>query len=98
MNFTDWTWLVEQGGEWQNPYKQLPKLFDDIDEADKAYLTHLTEIEDGGAALTAYARLQFADVSDYERSKIEQGLLKYCELDTLAMVMLYEGWLDLLKN
>ena len=98
LNFTDWTWLVEQGGEWQNPYKQLPKLFDDIDEADKAYLTHLTEIEDGGAALTAYARLQFADVSDYERSKIEQGLLKYCELDTLAMVMLYEGWLDLLKN
>ena len=98
LNFTDWMWLIEQDGEWQNPYKQLPKLFDDIDEADKAYLTHLTEIEDGGAALTAYARLQFADVSDYERSKIEQGLLKYCELDTLAMVMLYEGWLDLLKN
>lgn len=38
--------------------------------------------------------MQFEDMSDYERAEIERGLLKYCELDTLAMVMVYEGWRD----
>ena len=78
LNFTDWTWLIEQDGEWQNPYKQLPKLFEDIDEADKEYLTHLTEIEDGGAALTAYARLQFADLRGYERQQILRKTKRQC--------------------
>jgi hypothetical protein len=31
-------------------------------------------------------------MSDYERSEIEAALLKYCELDTFAMVMIYEAW------
>ncbi|GAB6153615.1 hypothetical protein JCM17380_23650 [Desulfosporosinus burensis] len=50
----------------------------------------------GGAALTAYARMQFEEMSKYERTEIEKALLKYCELDTLAMVMIYEGWKDLI--
>lgn len=29
-------------------------------------------------------------MSEDERTKLETGLLKYCELDTLAMVMIYE--------
>jgi uncharacterized protein YprB with RNaseH-like and TPR domain len=29
-------------------------------------------------------------MSDKERNEITTGLLKYCELDTLAMVMIYE--------
>ena len=47
-------------------------------------------IADGGAALTAYSKLQFVDMPDHERETIINGLLKYCELDTLAMVMIYE--------
>ena len=39
--------------------------------------------------------IQFEEMSDYERDEIEQALLKYCELDTMAMVMIYEGWKDL---
>jgi len=35
-------------------------------------------------------------MSDYERGEIRKALLKYCELDTMAMVMIYEGWKDLL--
>jgi uncharacterized protein YprB with RNaseH-like and TPR domain len=43
-----------------------------------------------GAALTAYAKLQYQDMTENERKEITKGLLKYCELDTLAMVMIYE--------
>lgn len=47
-------------------------------------------IADGGMALTAYAKLQYVDMSEKEREELTQGLKKYCELDTLAMVMVYE--------
>ena len=53
-------------------------------------------LKDGGAAMMAYARLQFEDMSDIERREIKDALLRYCELDTLAMVMIYEGWRDML--
>jgi len=42
--------------------------------------------------MTAYARMQFSEMSPKEREKLKPGLLRYCELDTLAMVMLHEGW------
>jgi hypothetical protein len=45
---------------------------------------------EGGAAATAYARLQFESLAPDARKNLEQALLRYCELDTLAMVMLYE--------
>jgi hypothetical protein len=49
-------------------------------------------ITEGGAAATAYARLQFEDVDEVERRMIREALLRYCELDTLAMVMIVQGW------
>lgn len=61
-------------------------------------LTEEDEIREGGAAMTAYARLQFEEMSDYEREAIRAALLKYCELDTLAMVMIYEGWRELVAG
>jgi len=50
----------------------------------------LTNIQDGGAAMIAYARLMYTDISDEDRNENQKSLLQYCELDTLAMVMLYE--------
>ncbi len=47
--------------------------------------------------MMAYARMQFMDMSDTERNVIIKGLLKYCELDTLAMVMIWEHWQSNLK-
>ena len=44
--------------------------------------------------MTAYARLQFSDVSETEREATRKALLRYCELDTLAMVMIWEAWKD----
>jgi hypothetical protein len=49
-------------------------------------------ITEGGAAATAYARLQFEDVDDLDRRMIREALLRYCELDTLAMVMIVQAW------
>ena len=46
--------------------------------------------------MAAYARMQFEEISEYERQEIKSALLKYCELDTMAMVMLYEGWKNLI--
>jgi hypothetical protein len=49
-------------------------------------------IEDGGAAMTAYLRMQFTDVVPATREVYRRALLRYCELDTLAMVMVFEAW------
>ena len=49
-------------------------------------------ISEGGAAATAYARLQFEDMNEKTRQKINTALLRYCELDTLAMVMITQAW------
>ena len=38
--------------------------------------------------MMAYARLQFEDMSQEERTEITSALKRYCELATLAMVMI----------
>lgn len=40
----------------------------------------------------AYARMLFEDVSKEERDAVFNALLSYCELETLAMVMIVEAW------
>ena len=45
--------------------------------------------------MTAYAKLQFTEMSDLEREQVRKALLKYYELDTFAMVMIYEGWREM---
>lgn len=36
--------------------------------------------------------MQFDDVPEEERESVFEALLRYCELDTLAMVMIYQHW------
>ncbi len=93
-NFEDgWIWIKHDvEGNVMDPYKLLPKLFEDIDlETAQSFITD-DSINSGGAALTAFAKIQFTEISDLERERVINGLLKYCELDTLAMVMIYEYW------
>ncbi len=97
LNFKDWQWITIEDGKVVDPYMLLPKMFGDISDKDMGLLISSDdELHNGGAALTAYGRMQFEEMSAYERDEIRKALLKYCELDTMAMVMLYEGWLDLL--
>lgn len=96
LNFKDWAWLKEVDGKVNNPYDCLPRLFEGLDHTKLDLLTNDDKIQHGGAALTAYGKLQFSEMSLEEREELCKALLKYCELDTLAMVMLYEGWVDLM--
>ena len=57
----------------------------------------INKLNNGGDALTAYAKIQYQEMSSLERNIIKQSLLKYCELDTLAMVMIYEFFASELK-
>lgn len=92
LNFLDWTWVKYENDLIVDPYKLLPKLFKDVSDKDYVLLTEEDDLKNGGAAMAAYARMQHEDISDYEVKELKKGLLKYCELDTFAMVMIYEGW------
>jgi len=96
LNFKDWTWVVKEGGRVRDPYSLLPKIFEGLDEEEiEGFLSDFDEIHEGGTATMAWCRMQFSEMSDDERRMIEEALLKYCELDTLAMVMIWQGWADM---
>jgi hypothetical protein len=95
LNFVEpIAWWQERDGQVMDPYALLPPVFDDVsrDETDAADEGLSEELKEGGAAMAAYARLQFEDLSDIRRASIESALLRYCELDTLAMVMAIQAW------
>ena len=73
-------------------------MFEGIDDKQIEDFHMRCNIQEGTAAMTAYARMQFAKISDMERDSIIKGLLKYCELDTLAMVILWEYWNNVTRN
>lgn len=94
----DHVFLKIENGKVISPYKALPPVFDGWDNEKLEQVSeNLTEISDGGAALFAYQKLQFEDVHEIERKAIREGLLRYCELDTLAMVMIYEYFREVCK-
>jgi hypothetical protein len=77
-----------------DPYKLLPDRFQDIDlKTDEMFLED-GQISEGGAAAVAFAKMQFTEMSDMERNALKEALLQYCELDTLAMVMIWEHWMS----
>ena len=92
LNIVDQVWWQEVDGAAVDPYKLLPPVFSDLprEVVDALESDDDLEIAQGGAATTAYARLQFENILSQERDAIEAALLRYCELDTLAMVMVYE--------
>jgi hypothetical protein len=94
-NFHQYAWLETDGnGGYISPYHQLPEIFDGWtrDELDRRVHPD-DELDDGGAAMTAYNMMQFTEMEERERQRIISALLRYCELDTLAMVMLWEFWI-----
>lgn len=85
-------WIDDSG---YDPYAKLKQLAKDmlpegVDEE--------SVIAEGGAAATGYARLQFEDMDVDTRRRIESALLRYCELDTLAMVMIVQAWKSIVSK
>lgn len=91
-------WLQrDPSGQIPSPYSLLP-LIDDLmpagfEATDRLY--GAATLGNGGAAMTAYAYLQHAALAPAERSALRSALLQYCELDTLAMVFIWEHFLEL---
>jgi Domain of unknown function(DUF2779) len=88
-------WLGHDGqGDPYTVLKQYAKdaMPDGLEDSDEGETSIIAE---GGAAATAYSRLQFEDLDNEARARITSALLRYCELDTLAMVMIMQGWQDI---
>jgi hypothetical protein len=97
LNFEDHVWIRSEFGN--NPYKTLPRVFDEYDpETLDLLVKDMDELADGGSAMTAYNYLQYSEIPVDQRKRISDSLLRYCELDTLAMVMLVEGWKAMLNR
>ena len=93
-NFKAMTWIQAKA----DPYELLPPVSADIPMDVERVFGEADKIDQGGAAMTAYAKVQFTQCSPAEVAGVEKALLQYCELDTLAMVMLWEEWQDQLQN
>ena len=87
-----WITYEEDGVTVKNPYKLLPPVSEylGMDEATMEAIeeTAYKNIANGGAALTAYSELQFSD--EVKSEALAKALLRYCELDTMAMVFIWE--------
>jgi hypothetical protein len=96
LNLKNFTWWQLESGNVADPYGKLKTIVDDMlgEEAEGILDAEELEIAEGGAAAMAFGRLQFEDLNDQDRKRIENALLRYCELDTLAMVMIVEAWKD----
>jgi hypothetical protein len=72
-------------GKVRNPYELLPHI-EIFDEAEK--------IKDGAGAMRAYQDMLYGKNSGNVaiKEKYKNALLKYCKLDTLAMVIIWEHW------
>ena len=78
----------EEDGLVLDPYKLLPKINSDVSSSN-VYFGEL--LADGAAAMKAFQLIQFSDmISSEEKDNLIEALKNYCELDTLAMIMLFE--------
>jgi hypothetical protein len=84
-------YVKEESGELLSPHKSLPPLV--INGRD-------VFVNEGTGAITAYQSMLYGaqDSDATAREQWKQLLLKYCELDTLAMVMIYWHWNELLQR
>jgi hypothetical protein len=77
-----------QEGSWSIK-KVLPSIAPDL------HYTDLQGVQDGGMAMGAFEEAIKPETSPDRKSEIEKELLKYCELDTYAMVTIWRffaGW------
>uniref|UniRef100_UPI004048679F DUF2779 domain-containing protein n=1 Tax=Polynucleobacter sp. TaxID=2029855 RepID=UPI004048679F len=104
LNFENFVWWSQdENGQLIDPYKKLnnesesllldlssdqnaPEVVDQESDEDNL------EIAEGGAAASAYGRLQYESLDSITRIELETKLFKYCELDTLAMAMIVQAW------
>jgi hypothetical protein len=82
---------IDNDGNIMDPYKLLPKLVINGIELDVA---------NGTDAMMAYQEMLYGTNKNTPQFKdaIQKSLLEYCRLDTLAMVIIWEHWNDLINK
>ena len=82
-------------GKVENPYKHLDTIAsflqvtpEELEHFDTTRQMADESIANGGTALAAYTKLQFSD--EVCTDALAQALLRYCELDTMSMVFIWE--------
>lgn len=99
-------WIkLEADGHVDSPYHQLPSVGELIgmSEEDMNQMEQLStndtdfEVANGGAALTAYNKLMFCEGQGMNDA-LRQALLRYCELDTMSMVFIWEYFHDMVTK
>ena len=101
LNFDNHIWVeLKEDGKVIDPYKSLNTLDEllpmGMQIMDRMFSNNM--VGDGGAAMTSWAFMQFAEMKEEERNNIGEALKMYCELDTMAMVMIMEAWRDMIKE
>lgn len=87
-------WIkTDDTGRVENPYHFLPPVsthlgLDISDDELEAMKDDDMTVSNGGAALTAYSKMMFSDTA--MTSALREALFRYCELDTMAMVFIWE--------
>lgn len=85
-NFDDIIWWQPNGnGEARNPYRILAESND-------------ISVRRGTEAMVVYGKMISRDLDSEQMEKYRRSLLQYCELDTLAMLMIFEHWQQKLLN
>ena len=97
------SWITRSAdGEIENPYKHLDEISaflgvsteeaEEFDTSSQMDDPMKGTINNGGIALAAYTKLQFSD----ERctGALAEALLRYCELDTMSMVFIWEYFME----
>ena len=93
-------WLLQENllDETENgitdPYKLLEKRI--IDETKNLHVT----VRNGGDAMVAYRDMMYgmSKGNPVAKAAYNKALKKYCKLDTLAMIVIWEHWQELIRS
>ncbi len=80
---------LDTHGNIVDPYSLLPQI-----EA----MNETARVAEGTGAMIAYQKMAYGNLPADERNKYRSALLRYCSLDTLAMVLIWEYWVALSKR
>jgi len=93
-NFTKLTLVkLDECGQVLSPYLELLPVIRELDSnlvSQELLYSDQETIKEGGAASVAYGRIQYTEMVEAERESVRKALLRYCEIDTMAMVLIWE--------
>lgn len=90
--FRNQDYYIKEIGDGASIKQVLPALFPNDPKLD---YHNLDDVHKGDEASNAYLSLK--DLSEEEQEKLRYNMLKYCELDTYAMVKIYEKLKEIVK-